>query len=79
MASILKKVTVWFFAHMKNTLKNGLFGKNSPSLFPKICYTYPAMMKLGIVILYLKKAQKAYESRDTALVLCWHQHSSIEN
>ena len=78
MASILKKVTVWFFAHMKNTLKNTL-EKMLPSLFPKICYIYPAMMKLGKVILYLKKTQKAYESRDTALVLCWHQHSSIEN
>ena len=34
MASILKKVTVWFFAHMKNTLKNGLFGKNAPLPLP---------------------------------------------
>ena len=32
---------------------------------PKICRTYPTMMKLGTVILYLKKIQKIYESRDT--------------
>ena len=37
----------------------GLFG-------PKICHIYPnpTMMKLGIVIPYLKMIQKIYESRD---------------
>ena len=42
----------------------GLFGathgwgqaKNAP--IPKICHTYPTMMKLGTVIPYLKKTQK---------------------
>ena len=34
---------------------------------PKICLTYPTMMKLGTVIPYLKKIQKIYESRDTPL------------
>ena len=34
---------------------------------PKICHTYPTMMKLGTVIPYLKKIQKIYESRDTPL------------
>ena len=34
---------------------------------PKICRTYPTMMKLGTVIPYLKKIQKIYESRDTPL------------
>ena len=29
--------------------------------------THPTMMILGIVITYLKKIQKIYESRDTAL------------
>ena len=37
---------------------------------PKICHTYPAMMKLGAVIPYPKKIQKIYESRDTPLELC---------
>ena len=46
--------------------------KKSP--FPKICHTYPTMMKLGTVIPYLKKFQKLYESRDTPLEFCWHQH-----
>ena len=32
---------------------------------PKIYHTYPRMMKRGIVIPYLKKIQKIYESRDT--------------
>ena len=27
---------------------------------PKICHTYPEMMKLGTVILHLKKIQKMY-------------------
>ena len=41
---------------------------------PKTCHTYPTMMKLGTVIPYLKKIQKLYESRDTPLEFCWHQH-----
>ena len=34
---------------------------------PKICHTYPTIMKPDTVIPYLKKIQKIYESRDTAL------------
>ena len=41
---------------------------------PKICHTYPTMMKLGAVLPYLKKIQKIYESRDKPLEFCWHQH-----
>ena len=37
------------------------------SPLPKICLTYPTMMKLGTVIPYLKKIQKIYESHDTFL------------
>ena len=37
---------------------------------PKICHTYPTMMKLGTVIPYPKKIQKIYESRDTPLEFC---------
>ena len=47
-------------------------GKKTP--LPKICHTYPTMMKLGTVIPYLKKFQKLYESRDKPLEFCWHQH-----
>ena len=32
------------------------------------------MMKLSTVISYLKKIQKIYESHDTPLEFCWHQH-----
>ena len=48
---------------------DGWGGKKPPPL-PKICYTYPTMMKLGTVIPYLKKFQKLYESRDTPLEFC---------
>ena len=37
---------------------------------PKICHTYPTMMKLGTVIPYLKKIQKIYQSRDTPPEFC---------
>ena len=40
------------------------WGAKRPAL-PKLCHTYPAMMKLGTVIPYLKMIQKIYESRDT--------------
>ena len=43
-------------------------GKKDP--LPKICHTYPTMIKLGTVIPYLKKIQKIYESRDTPLEFC---------
>ena len=61
----------------------GIFGaaqgwgsKKSP--LPKICSTYPKMMKLGTVIPYLKKIQKIYESRGTPPEFCWHQYFSPE-
>ena len=41
---------------------------------PKISHTYCRMMKLGIVIPYLKKIQKLYESQDTPSEFCWHQY-----
>ena len=41
-------------------------GPKGPPIL-KICHTYPTMMKLGTVILYLKVIQKLYQSRDTAL------------
>ena len=48
------------------------WGKNAS--LPKICHTYPTMMKHRTVIPYLKKIQKIYESRDTTPEFCWHQH-----
>ena len=46
-------------------LRIGIFGathgwgaKNPP--LPKICHTYPTMMKLGTVINYLRKIQNTY-------------------
>ena len=53
----------------------GLFGaahgrgdKKAP--LPKICHTYPAIMKLPTVTPYLKKIQKTYKSRDIRLEFC---------
>ena len=43
-------------------------GKKAP-LLKKIC-TYSTKMKLDIVILYLKKVQKIYESCVTPLEFC---------
>ena len=56
-----------------NTIQDGLIrgcsrmggGKNPP--LPKICHTYPTIMKLGTVIPRPKKIQKKYESRGTPL------------
>ena len=36
----------------------GGWGGAKKALLPKICHTYPTMMKLGTVILYLKKIEK---------------------
>ena len=41
---------------------------------PKIWHIYPAVMKLGAVIPYLKKIQKIFESRDSQLEFCSHQY-----
>ena len=43
-------------------------GKKGP--LPKICHTYPSMMKLGTVIPYPKKIKKIYESRDISPEFC---------
>ena len=51
---------------------DGWRGKKAHLL--KIYHTYPTMMKLGTVMPNLKKIQKKYESRDTCLEFCWHQH-----
>ena len=44
----------------------GLFG----AAFPKICHTYPTIMKLGTVVPYLRKIKKIYESLDTPHEFC---------
>ena len=64
----------WAFSGL---LKDGGSQKGTP--LPKICLTYPTVMKLGTVIPYLKKIQKIYESRDAPSEFCWHQHFSIGN
>ena len=46
------------------------WGKGKRPPFPKICQTYPTMMKLGTVIPYPKKIQEIYESRDTPPEFC---------
>ena len=56
----------------------GVIKMPSPHL-PKICHTYPTMIKLGIVITYLRKTPKIYESRDTPFQFCWHHRFFIGN
>ena len=59
------------FRHSFNPIQMGIFGAaHGWAPLPKICHTYPTMMKLGRVIPYLKKIQKIYESRDTLLEFC---------
>ena len=48
-------------------------GQKGPPL-PKICHSYPTMMKLGAVIPYLKKIQKRNKQRDIPVEFCQHQH-----
>ena len=48
-------------------------GREKRPVIPKICYTYPTMTKLVIIIPYLEKNQKTYESRHTILEGCLHQ------
>ena len=42
-------------------------GRAKKAPLPKICHTYPTMMKLGTLITYQKKIQKIYKLRDTLL------------
>ena len=46
-----------------NTIQDGPFWDS----LPNTCHKFPTMMKLGAVIPYLRKFQKAYNSRDTPL------------
>ena len=55
---------------MINPIQDGHFrgcsrmgGKKAP--LPKICHTYPTIMKLGTVIPYVKKIQKKYMNHVT--------------
>ena len=49
-----------------------------PSL-PKICHTYPTMMKLSAIIPYLTKIQNIFKLRDTPIKFCWHQYFFTKN
>ena len=48
----------------------GVGGGDKKAPLPKICNTYPTMMKLGIVIPYPNKIKKIYESHDTLIEFC---------
>ena len=48
-------------------------GPRRPPL-SKICYTYPAIVRLGRVIPCLKKLEKIYESHGTSVEFRWDQH-----
>ena len=54
-------------------------GEAKKSPLPKICHTYPAVIKLFLVIPYLRKTLKKYKSRDIPLEFCWYQHFFVIN
>ena len=65
-----------------NPIQDGLFWGCSGMAkrpHPKICYTYPTMMKPGTFIPYLKRIRKIYESREISLDFCWYQHFFTRN
>ena len=59
-----------------NPIPDGLFrgcsrmGGEQKDPLPKICHTYPTMMKLGTVRPYLEKIKKIYELRDISRKFC---------
>ena len=59
-----------------NPIQDGPFwgcsrmGGDKKASLPKICYTYPTMMKLSTAIPCPKKIPKTYKSRDTPLEFC---------
>ena len=70
--TILMKLTLFRMGILGAAHGWGGGAKKAP--LPKICHTYPTMIKLGKVIPDLKKIQKIYESRDTLPGFCLHQH-----
>ena len=48
----------------------GWGGGKKPLPLPKICHTYPTIMKIDTGIPYVMKIQKIYESRDTPPEFC---------
>ena len=53
----------------------GLFGlltdrEGKKALVPKICHTYPTMMKPGKIIPYVKKIRKIYKPCDIPFEFC---------
>ena len=71
--------TFFFFVALLTLFRMGFFGaghgwgdqKGLPSLKP---VTHILQWWNVAVIPYLKKIQKLYESHDTPLEFCWHQH-----
>ena len=53
---------------------HGWGGGSKKAPFPKICHTYPTVMKLSTVKPYLKKIQIICESRYATLEFCWQQY-----
>ena len=69
-AVALRQLNLFMMGFFGAAHRWGVGAKSPPSLKSAI---HPTMMKLGTVILYLKKILKIYESHDTLLEFCWHQ------
>ena len=48
-------------------------GRGKRAFLPKICHTYPTMMKFSTVIPYINKIKKTSIMCHT-LTFCWHHH-----
>ena len=80
---ILHKCQIRLHKTVKNTLAlfrvsifgaaQGWAGEAKRSPLPKICLTYPTMMRPGTVVLNIKKIKKIYELRNTSLEFCCRQ------
>ena len=59
------------FTNFRMCFFGAAHGWGAKRLFlPKICHTYPTIIKLGTLIPYLKKIQEIYKSRDTTSEFC---------
>ena len=78
----LHKLTIYYFRYNFDSIQESCSRMEAGakrSRLAKICHTYPAMMKLGTIMPYLRKIQKIYESRDTTICFCRHQHFFTRN
>ena len=68
----------WVFLGLLTDRGTKMTPPPSPTV-PKICDTYPTMMKLSTAIPYLTEIQNIHKSRETPNKFCWHQYFFTKN